>query len=170
MKSIKNIVFLGMMGSGKTSIARLVSKKLRLDFFDIDECIEKELKISISEIFKKNGEKFFRGLEEKITLEIIKKKNIVIALGGGAFMNKNIREMVLSNHLSFWLKLSPQIVIKRIQKSSKRPLAFKATKNELLDIIKKRSKIYTKAKYHINCDHLSKNDIVKKVIKFYETN
>ena len=170
MKSIKNIVFLGMMGSGKTSIARLVSKKLKLDFFDIDECIEKELKISISEIFKKNGEKFFRGLEEKITLEIIKKKNIVIALGGGAFMNKNIREMVLSNHLSFWLKLSPQIVIKRIQKSSKRPLAFKATKNELLDIIKKRSKIYTKAKYHINCDDLSKNDIVKKVIKFYETN
>ena len=74
MKSIKNIVFLGMMGSGKTSIARLVSKKLKLDFFDIDECIEKELKISISEIFKKNGEKFFRGLEEKITLEIIKKK------------------------------------------------------------------------------------------------
>ena len=170
MKSIKNIVFLGMMGSGKTSIARLVSKKLKLDFFDTDECIENELKVSISEIFKKNGEKFFRDLEEKITLEIIKKKNIVIALGGGAFINKNIREAILSNHLSFWLNLSPEIIIKRIQKSSKRPLAFKATKNELLDIIKKRSKIYSKAKYHINCDDLSKNDIVKKVIKFYETN
>ena len=77
MKSEKNIVFLGMMGSGKTSIGTLFSKKLNLDFFDIDNFIEKDQGMKISVIFKKKGEKFFRELEEKITLNILKKK------GGG---------------------------------------------------------------------------------------
>ena len=81
MKSIKNIVFLGMMGSGKSSIGKLVSKKLKLDFFDIDRCIEKELNLSIAEIFKRKGETIFRDLEEQITLNILKKKNKIIALG-----------------------------------------------------------------------------------------
>ena len=74
MKSKENIVFLGMMGSGKTSIGFLVSKKLKIKFFDIDHLIEKELNMSISEIFETRGEKFFRDFEEKITLKILKKK------------------------------------------------------------------------------------------------
>ena len=76
MESKKNIVFLGMMGSGKTSIGILVSKKLNLQFYDIDQIIEKDLGMSISEIFQKKGEKFFRNVEEKITLKFLKKKNI----------------------------------------------------------------------------------------------
>ena len=81
MKSGKNIVFLGMMGSGKTSIGFLVSRKLKLDFFDIDKQIEKKLEMKISNIFNNKGEKFFRSYEEKITLDILKKKNIVIGFG-----------------------------------------------------------------------------------------
>ena len=91
MESKKNIVFLGMMGSGKTSIGQLVSKKLNLQFYDIDQIIEKELDMSISVIFERKGEEFFREFEEKITLKILKKKWIVISLGGGAFINKKIR-------------------------------------------------------------------------------
>ena len=101
MKSSKNIVFLGMMGSGKTSIGFLISKKLKLDFFDIDNYIENNLGMKISKIFKNKGEKFFREYEEKITLNILKKNNIVIALGGGAFLNKNIRNEILKNHFIF---------------------------------------------------------------------
>ena len=71
MESKKNIVFLGMMGSGKTSIGKLTSKKLKLDFYDIDELIENKLKKKISEIFTLKGEKFFRNIEEKITLKIL---------------------------------------------------------------------------------------------------
>ena len=85
MKSRKNIVFLGMMGSGKTSIGFIVSKKLNMDFFDIDKCIEEELKMKISSIFKEKGEKFFREFEEKNNIKYTEKKNVVIALGGGAF-------------------------------------------------------------------------------------
>ena len=68
MKSGKNIVFLGMMGSGKSSIGFLISKKLKLDFFDIDKCIEDKLGMKISNIFNIKGEKFFRALEEKLTI------------------------------------------------------------------------------------------------------
>ena len=92
MKSDRNIVFLGMMGSGKTSIGFLVSKKLKLDFYDVDHYIENKLKMKISNIFKNKGEKFFREYEEKITLELMKIKGIVVSLGGGAFLNKNINE------------------------------------------------------------------------------
>ena len=63
MKSKENIVFLGMMGSGKTSIGKLISKKLKLDFFDIDQLIEKKLSMQIAKIFEEKGEIFFRKIE-----------------------------------------------------------------------------------------------------------
>ena len=170
MKSSKNIVFLGMMGSGKTSIGFLISKKLNLEFFDIDNHIENNLGMKISKIFKNKGEKFFREYEEKITLNILKKNNIVISLGGGAFLNKNIRNEILKNHFSFWLKLESDILIKRIKNSTKRPLAYNISDIELKNMIKERSKIYSKALYKINCNNLNKTKIMNKIINIYETN
>jgi shikimate kinase len=81
----KNLIFLGMMGSGKSSIGYLVSKKLNLNFVDIDHLIEKNEGMTISNIFSEKGEINFRKLEEKITLKTLKLKNSVIALGGGWF-------------------------------------------------------------------------------------
>ena len=170
MKSKGNIVFLGMMGSGKSSIGKLISKKLKLDFFDIDHCIEKSLKMSILEIFENKGEKFFRLIEEKTSLDILKKKNIVISLGGGAFLNNNIRKEILTKHTSFWLNWDSQIILNRINDNPKRPLAYKLTKEKLLELIKKRSNIYSKALYKINCNNLTRTKIANKVLKIYETN
>ena len=168
MESKENIVFLGMMGSGKTSIGLLISKKLNLQFYDIDQIIEKELEMSISDIFEKKGEKFFRDIEEKTTLKILKKKWIVVSLGGGAFINKKIREEILKNHLSFWLNWNSKTLIQRIKKNLKRPIALKSSTSELIDLIKKRSVVYSKSKYKINCEKLSKNEIVNEIINFYE--
>ena len=168
MKSDKNIVFLGMMGSGKTSIGSLVAKKLNIDFFDIDDCIEMKLNMKISKIFKEKGEKFFRKFEEKTTLDILKKKNTVIALGGGAFLNTNIRREILINHLSFWLKLDTKTLINRIIKSSKRPIAFKSSKNELAEMIDNRNKLYSKALFKVDCDNLTKIKIVNNILNIYD--
>ena len=170
MKSKGNIVFLGMMGSGKSSIGKLISRKLELDFFDIDQHIEENLKMQISKIFINKGEKFFREYEEKLTLDILKKKNIVISLGGGAFLNKNIRKEILNYHSSFWLNLDTETIINRIKKSSKRPLAFNLTTQELVKLIKKRSHTYAKALYKIDCKDLTKTEIVKKILDIYEAN
>jgi shikimate kinase len=169
MKSKENLVFLGMMGSGKSSIGLLIAKKLKVDFIDVDKEIEKELGISIKKIFETKGESYFRKIEEKITLEKLKSNSSVIALGGGAFTNKEIRNDVLKNHLSFWLNWNNEILLNRIKNSNKRPLAFNSSDNELIDLIKKRSNVYSKALYEIKCNNLSKNQIVKKILEIYET-
>ena len=168
MESKENIVFLGMMGSGKTSIGQLISKKLNLQFYDIDQIIEKELKMSISDIFEKKGEKFFRDFEEKTTLKILKKREAVISLGGGAFINKKIRDEIMKNHFSFWLNWNFKTLIRRIQKNTKRPIAVKSSPSELINLIKKRSIIYSKSKYKINCEQLSKNEIINKITYIYK--
>ena len=169
MKSKENLVFLGMMGSGKSSIGLLIAKKLKFDFIDVDKEIEKELGISIKKIFETKGETYFRKIEEKITLEKLKSNSSVIALGGGAFTNKEIRKNVLKDHLSFWLNWNDEILLNRIKNSKKRPLAFNSSDNELIDLIKKRSNVYSKALYEIKCDNLSKNQIIKRILEIYET-
>ena len=169
MKSKENLVFLGMMGSGKSSIGLIISKKLKLNFFDIDKVIENDQKMKVSKIFETKGEVFFRQIEKKITLNILRNKKGVIALGGGAFLNQDIKKEVLKNHLSFWLNWEIDTLVNRIKDSKKRPLTLNANKNELVEIIKKRSIIYSKALYKINCDKLSKHQIAKKVIRIYET-
>tara|TARA_Y100000591_G_scaffold234584_1_gene205379 strand:+ start:241 stop:753 length:513 start_codon:yes stop_codon:yes gene_type:complete len=168
MISKENIVFLGMMGSGKSSIGSLVSKKLNIDFIDIDNEIEKQTGTSISKIFENKGEKYFREIEEIVTLKILKKNNTVISLGGGAFINNKIKREILDNHISFWLNWDIKTLVDRIKDSKKRPIAHKSSKNEIIELIKKRSIIYSKAKYKINCENLTKNDIVKKIIDIYE--
>ena len=170
MKSKENLVFLGMMGSGKTSIGSIVSKKLNIDFIDIDKEIEKKIGMTISQIFENKGEKYFREIEELTTLKFLKKNKTVISLGGGAFLNNKIKKEVLDNHISFWLNWDIKTLFYRIKDSKKRPVALNAPKNVLLDLIKKRSIVYSKAMYKIDCENLSKNEIVKKVIKIYETN
>ena len=170
MNSYKNIVFLGMMGSGKSSIGILVSKKLNLPFTDIDNLIVENTGMSILEIFEKKGENYFRKLEEKITLKCLKKNKNIISLGGGGFINIKIRKEILTNHLSFWLNWDESTLVRRIKNSKKRPLVFKSTEQEIRTIIRNRSRIYTNAQFKINCNKLTKAEIVKKIFKIYELN
>ena len=170
MKSKENLVFIGMMGSGKSSIGSIVSKKLNLNFFDIDQLIENDQKMKISKIFELKGENFFREIEKKITLSILKSKKGVVALGGGAFINRAIKNEVLENHLSFWLNWKIDTLVNRIKNSKKRPLAVNSSKNELIGIIKKRSIFYSKALYKIDCENFTKQQITKKIIDIYEAN
>ena len=170
MELNKNIVLLGMMGSGKSTIGYLLSKKLDLRLKDIDKIIENKTGNKITEIFLSKGEDYFRKLEEKITLKILNSEKNIIALGGGAFINKNIRKEVLSKNLSFWLQWSNSTIIKRISNNKKRPLAFRASNFEINELILSRSKIYAEANYKINCEKLTKNMIVKKIAELYEKN
>ena len=95
MNSKENLVFLGMMGSGKSSIGSLVSKNLNINFIDVDYEIEKKTGLEVSQIFEKKGEKYFREIEEIETLKILKNTNTVISLGGGAFLNNKIKRKFL---------------------------------------------------------------------------
>ena len=164
----KNIVLLGMMGSGKSSIGYLLSKNINLNFLDVDKFIEKETDLKIYDIFQKKGEVYFRDLEEKTTLKLLKGKGKIISLGGGGFLNKNIRKEILKNHISFWLNWKNSTIINRILKSKKRPVAFNSSENNLKRLINERSNIYAEANFKINCETLTKKMIVKNILELYE--
>ena len=171
MKSNNNLVLLGMMGSGKSTIGLSLSKRLNTNFFDIDKIIEREQNMKVNEIFEKKGEKFFRSLEEKITLNVLKSKNSIISLGGGSWLNEKIRkETNTNNNVSFWLNWDTSIILERIKKHNKRPLIKNLNDSEIVKLILKRSKIYAKANYEINCNRLTKYKIIKKILNIYERN
>jgi len=165
----KNLVLLGMMAVGKTTLARIVSKKHSLQFVDIDLNIRRKNSMTIAEIFEKKGEKFFRKEEEKEVLQSLKKNNCVIALGGGAFINKIVRENILKNAISIWLDVNIETLNSRIKQNYKRPLLKKENnKVKLKDIYNVRKKIYELANHKIECGKLSKESIAKKIIAIYE--
>ena len=166
----KNIVLLGMMGSGKSTIGYLLSKNINFNFLDVDKFIEKETGLKIYDIFEKKGESYFRNLEEKITLKLLKHERKIISLGGGSFLNKNIRREILKNHISFWLNWKSSTLIKRIIKSKKRPIAFNSSEINLKRVINERTIFYSEAKFKINCETLTKNMIVKNIIELYGKN
>ena len=170
MKINKNLVLIGMMGSGKSTLGYLIAKKLDVLFIDIDRKIEEIEKMSISKIFKKHGEKYFRIIEEKITSEILKKNSkCVVSLGGGAFLNRKIQDLVLKKNISFWLKWENTSIIKRLKNYSNRPMLKNMNKEKLINLINDRSKIYSKANYIMECESLEKPEIINKIIKIYET-
>ena len=171
MKSNNNLVLLGMMGSGKSTIGLSLSKRLNTNFFDIDKIIEREQNMKVNEIFEKKGEKFFRSLEEKITLSVLKSKNSIISLGGGSWLNEKIRkETNINNNVSFWLNWDTSIILERIKKNNKRPLIKNLNDSEIIKLILKRSKIYAKANYKIDCNRLTRDKIIKKILNIYERN
>ena len=170
MKLKKNLIFVGMMGSGKTSIGSLVAKKLKLNFIDIDNEIENTFNTTVKKIFEVKGEDFFRKIEQEMTLKKLQSNSSVISIGGGGFANKIIRKEILKNHLSFWLNWDEKIIFNRIKNSKKRPLAFNSSEDELVNLIKRRALIYSKAMYKIKCDSLTKNEIVNKILQIYEKN
>ncbi len=100
-------------------------------------------------------------------MKILKQKQkVAISLGGGAFLNKNIQKEILNNHISFWLYCDDKTLIQRIKNSHKRPIASNLTNHELTNLIKKRSNIYSKALYKIDCNKLTKIKIANKIINY----
>jgi len=159
-----------MMGVGKSTIGKKLSKKLQLKFIDIDQIIEQKEKTTIKEIFKNKGESYFRKIEKKTILEELKKNNLVIALGGGAFTSAAIRKEIKISCVSFWLDLSLKLLIPRLKNSTKRPLLNQDNFEKSINkIYSERKKTYNESDYKIKCNSIDKNEIVEKIIKLYES-
>ena len=166
---LKNLTLTGMMGVGKTTIGKNLAKKLKYNFVDIDKLIEKSEGTSINLIFKNKSENYFRKIESDITLNELKKNKLVISLGGGAFLNNNIRRNVKKLSTSFWLDVSVDELVKRLKNSNQRPLLHKKNiGDELKKIYFERKKIYNEADHRIKCDYLKSEEIVNKIVNLYE--
>ena len=157
------------MGVGKSTLGKITAQRLGLKFIDTDTNIEKKCSMKISEIFKKKGEDFFRLEEEIEVLKTLKKSKCVIAIGGGAFMNKKVRNIILENSLSIWLDLNLKTLNKRIKWNKKRPLINREDSQTIINkLYAERKNIYKIAKHKINCNNLTKKNIANKIITLYE--
>ncbi|BBA17149.1 shikimate kinase [Blattabacterium cuenoti] len=164
------ITLIGYMGSGKTTIGKMLSKKLDLDFYDLDVLFEKKYD-SILNIFKKKGELFFRNREHYLLKKILKQKNkYVLSVGGGTPCFYNNIYLLNKYSNTFYLKANGYTLFKRLfLEKNTRPLISHLSKNELfIFIIKhlsKRSNFYDKSLGKINTYGKSKNDIVQEIMK-----
>ena len=163
-----NISLCGMMGSGKSSIGKILANKLDYKFIDVDKKIEIDVGKTIKKIFEEDGEEYFRYLEEKITINILEHKEAIISLGGGAIINKKIRNSIKKNSYNIYLNVDVDILTKRLQNSKTRPLLYKKNlKTELVNLISIREKFYQKAdliiKNEKNIIETTEN-IIKKII------
>ena len=166
----KSLILTGMMGVGKSTVGKELSKKLGYKFIDMDNLIEKKENMTITKIFRVKGEDYFRKIEENLTLNTLKDKKAVISLGGGAFLNPRIRKEVLKTTISFWLNVSIKSLLLRVSRNKKRPLIEGNYKKKMTDIYSKRKDTYKLANYKIDCDNLKKFEVVKKILKLYEKN
>ena len=158
-----------MMGVGKSTIGRKLAKKLKLKFVDIDEIIEAKEKNIIKKIFENKGENYFRKIEKTIILEELKKNNLVIALGGGAFVDTSVRREIKNSCISFWLDLNTTSLLLRLKNAKKRPLLNQDRLVQSINkIYSKRKKIYNESNFRIKCNSMDKDEIVYKIIKLYE--
>ena len=158
-----------MMGVGKSTIGKIVAKKLNYNFIDVDKLIENKVGSSINLIFKNKGENYFRKVENEISLSVLKENEAVISLGGGAFLNNTIRKASKKLSVSFWLDVPVNELIKRLIKSKKRPLLLDKNIDETVKkIYFERKKIYNEADFKIKCNALSVENIADKIVELYE--
>ena len=161
-----------MMGSGKSTIGALLSKKMNMKFIDVDNKIETIEKQKISQIFKLKGEKYFRQIEVETISSLLnsKEKELILSLGGGSFLDEKIRKNVKNNSFSFWLNWKPLTIIKRIRKSSKRPLIQGLNDKEIEKMMLDRNKYYARSDFKIDCENHKKNQIVDKIVLILKKN
>ncbi|CAM3178913.1 shikimate kinase [Paracoccus nototheniae] len=142
----RHIVLIGMMGAGKTAIGSELARRLRVPFTDSDAEIEAAAAMSISEIFARDGEAFFRARESQVLGRLLAGAPGVISTGGGAWMSAGNRDMIGARGLSVWLNCAPELLWQRVRQRPTRPLLQTADpKGTLLRLLAERSPVYAQA-------------------------
>lgn len=161
----KPIILIGFMASGKTTIGKKLAEVLGRRFIDTDELIENTEKISISEIFERYGEKYFRDIEEKTILEVIKDKDTVIATGGGCVTRETVRRTLKEKGLVFWLKVDSEAVLIRTEDDKTRPLLRGDRESKIRILLSQRESLYKETAHYTIDATKSPEDITTEILK-----
>ncbi len=162
----KPLVLIGLMGVGKTTVGRRLAKRLNLPFVDADEEIEKAADLKVSEIFDRFGEDYFRDGERRVIARLMDDGCQVIATGGGAFMNEETRELILSKATAIWLDANIDILVSRVARRDTRPLLRNGDPETILrDLAAKRNPIYGLAHHHVTGNDAPHDLTVENIIK-----
>lgn len=142
----RSIVFVGLMGAGKTAIGRKVAGELGLGFVDSDQEIEAASRMTIPELFERYGEPEFRALEQRVIARLLETGPQVLSTGGGAFMNAHTREIIAAHGVSVWLKADIDVLMERVSKKQNRPLLKTADPRATMErLMTERYPIYATA-------------------------
>lgn len=163
---MKKITLIGMMGSGKTTLGKILSEKTNISAIDIDELIEQNENSTITDIFKTQGEEYFRKIEAETIKELINSTTPqILSLGGGAFENVKTRELLLNNSVVIYLETTPVEILNRIQKTNNRPLLKNnMTIEKINEIITKRKDNYNLAHHKILTDGKTPSKIAEEIL------
>lgn len=162
----KSIVFIGFMGAGKTSVGKLVAKKLYRSFIDIDQEIEKDFEMPTPEIFKTYGEKTFREKEKDMITFFSKQKLKIISVGGGAFLQEEIRDICLANCIVFYLDISWESWKERLNiLIDSRPVLQGRSLEEIEKLFNQRQNIYSFHNSKFNTDNLEVEEVADYLIE-----
>jgi len=164
----KNIVLIGLMGSGKTTIGRKLAEKSGMKFVDTDELIVQKAGKSIKLIFAEEGELFFRDLESEIIEEVSRQENLVISTGGGAVLRDENTDNLKQNGVLFYLYAPAEELFERIKNDTERPLINTANPVETLKIIQERREVlYNQADFKINTCEKTPEEVVNEIINLF---
>jgi len=166
MKKYKNIYLIGLMGSGKTTLGKILSKKLDKNFYDSDHVIEEKLGVDVPMIFEYEGEAGFREREKDSLKELVSKKNIVLATGGGIILSKSNRDLLSENGIVIYLKSNQKDLIKRMKNDKTRPLLKNGNIEEIIKkLCKEREPLYEEvADFEIMTKNKRIHEVVNEII------
>ena len=164
-RKIKNITLIGFMGTGKTTVGRLVAEQLKFEFLDTDALIEERSGKKIAEIFGQNGEPAFRELEAQLVEELSERTNTVISTGGGLPTNPANLANLKKHSLVFCLWLSPGKIYERVKDQSHRPLLHDPDPlGKIRTMLAAREQFYKQADVLLNSDLRSAREVAQQVI------
>jgi shikimate kinase len=165
-KKLKNIFLIGFMGAGKTTVGRVLAKRLGLDFIDLDEVVKKELAMTIPDIFSSFGEDFFRNEESKALQSVAHANNQVIATGGGIVLREENWEIMKSSGITIYLKAPAEILWSRVKDNTSRPLLYGENPFERLqELLSKRVSLYEKADLIVNTENITPARVAEEIIR-----
>lgn len=166
----RSIVLVGLMGAGKSSIGKRLAKSLDLPFFDADAEIERASGLSISEIFSRHGEAYFREGERRVIQRLLAGTRHVLATGGGAFMDPKTRTLIKSTAFSIWLRAELDVLVRRCAKRQNRPLLAAGDPEKILaDLMTVRYPIYAEADFVVDSEDGPHELVVEKILKYLQS-
>jgi shikimate kinase len=160
------VVLVGMMGVGKSTVGRKLATLLGLPFSDADDAIEEAAQMTVSEIFEKFGESYFRDGERRVIARLMESGPAVIATGGGAFTHEDTRRLILERGVAVWLDADAETIVDRVSRKDNRPLLKNGDPREIVVRVKaEREPFYAEAPLHVASGNGPHGDAVERIVQ-----
>ncbi len=161
----KPVVLIGLMGAGKSTVGKKLAKAMDLPFVDSDHAIEESAGCSISDMFAIHGEPMFRDLEHRVISRLLSGELLVLATGGGAWMQPAVRAVIEANATTVWLKADIEVLLERVSKRSHRPILEQGDKRAILTrLMEERYPVYATADITIDSNRGSQEAVVQRIM------